>query len=83
MIESAAYDLLMELARKEVRDEVRDEVMKEGIEVGEKKGIEEGIQRSIRKMLMRGFKPDEVAAILEVDREKVQRIVDSLAQPVT
>ena len=38
MIESAAYDLLMELAR----EDVREEVMKEGIELGEKKGEKKG-----------------------------------------
>ena len=74
MIESAAYDLLKELAW--------DEAWKAGSEEGKKEGIEEGIQRSIRKMLMRGFKPDDVAAILDVDMKSVKQIVDSLTTPV-
>lgn len=64
MIESVAYDLL------------RDEGFRDGWVQGHEKGIEKGVERSIRKMLLKGFQPEDIAQILDVDIDTVRRMAD-------
>jgi len=49
-----------------------------GIEKGLQQGLQQGLQNSIKKLLLKGFKPDEFADLLEVDASVVQDVVSTL-----
>lgn len=51
-----------------------------GIEKGLQQGLEQGLQNSIKKLLLKGFKPDEVADLLEVDASGVQDVVSLIKE---
>ncbi|WP_159881362.1 Rpn family recombination-promoting nuclease/putative transposase [Paenibacillus puerhi] len=46
----------------------------EGIEDGLEKGIEKGIEQAVRKMLIKGFTPEEVAETLELPMEEIRKL---------
>ena len=51
---------------------------KEGHEEGLKEGIEQGIETSIKKLLKNHFTVEEVAHLLEVDRDYISRILEGV-----
>jgi predicted transposase YdaD len=71
MIESVAYDILREDA---LREGLR-EGLQEGLQKGLREGFEKGIQKSIRKMFLKGFKPQEIADVLDVDIQEVLAVI--------
>ncbi len=50
----------------------------EGIELGMEKGMEKSYKKSIDNMLKKGFKPDQIADILDLDLGWVKKIQKSL-----
>jgi hypothetical protein len=51
---------------------------KMGIEKGILLGIDQGVEQSIRRLLLKGFKPSDVAQMLDEDKNTVLRISKEL-----
>uniref|UniRef100_A0A7C4RHZ7 Rpn family recombination-promoting nuclease/putative transposase n=1 Tax=Desulfatirhabdium butyrativorans TaxID=340467 RepID=A0A7C4RHZ7_9BACT len=79
MIESVAYDILKDEGYRDGWEKGLEKGIKKGIE----KGIEKGFERSIRKMLLKGFKPEDISQILDVDIDRVLRLADVSAPSVS
>ncbi len=88
MIESVAYDILkqegyrdgwekgLERGLERGLEKGIEKGLEKGIEQGIEQGIEKGLERSIRKMMLKGFKPQEIAEILDVEIGKVLKVTD-------
>lgn len=88
MIESVAYEILkeegyrngwekgLERGLEKGIEKGMEQGIEQGLEQGIEQGIEKGLERSIRKMMLKGFKPQEIAEILDVAIGKVLKITD-------
>ena len=51
-----------------------DQGLQQGVQQGVQQGLQQGIEQSIRRLLLNGFKPAEVARLLDADKKTVIRI---------
>ena len=54
--------------------------IEKGLQQGLQQGVRQGVQNSIKKLLLKGFKPDKVADLLEVDASVVQDVVSLIKE---
>jgi len=60
---------------QEGRQKGLQEGLQKGLQKGLREGFEKGIQKSIRKMFLKGFKPQEIADVLDVDIQEVLAVI--------
>ena len=76
MIESAAYEIIKQDGFREGMMQGLDQGLQQGLD----QGLQQGIRQSIKRLLLNGFKPDEVVKLLEVDKKTVMQISKQISR---